>query len=45
MLEIIGVLFAAQGIGGIVNYIVGDGPSWFLVNHIAALEEPPGRSS
>lgn len=37
MLEPVGVLLAVQGIGGTVNNLVGDGPSWFLLNHIDAL--------
>ncbi|WP_197319903.1 hypothetical protein [Saccharomonospora sp. NB11] len=38
ILEPVGILLAVQGIGGTVNNILGDGPSWFLLNHIDALE-------
>ncbi|MFC4002601.1 hypothetical protein ACFS2C_03805 [Prauserella oleivorans] len=38
MAEIIGILLIAQGLGGTINNIAGDGPSWFLLNHIDALE-------
>lgn len=38
MLEIIGILFAVQGIGGLINNLQdGSGKSWFLVNYIDAL--------
>ncbi|MFC0111193.1 hypothetical protein [Kibdelosporangium aridum] len=37
MLEIIGILFAVQGIGGLINNLQDDGgKSWFLVNYIDA---------
>ncbi|EIE97789.1 hypothetical protein [Saccharomonospora glauca] len=38
LLEPLGVLLGIQGIGGTVNNILGDGPSWFLLNHVDALE-------
>ncbi|ANN18847.1 hypothetical protein SD37_26625 [Amycolatopsis orientalis] len=38
MLELIGILFVVQGIGGLINNLQADsGKSWFLVNHIEAL--------
>lgn len=38
MIEMIGILFAVQGIGGLINNLQADsGKSWFLVNHIEAL--------
>ncbi|EHY88971.1 hypothetical protein ACWGRK_20640 [Saccharomonospora azurea] len=39
MLELIGILFAVQGIGGLINNLQeNSGDSWFLVNYIDALE-------
>lgn len=38
MLEAIGILLAVQGIGGTINNLQGGGPSWFLLNHIDAVE-------
>lgn len=38
MLETIGILLAIQGIGGTVNNLQDGGPSWFLLNHIDALD-------
>ncbi|MFC3455477.1 hypothetical protein [Amycolatopsis speibonae] len=38
MIELIGILFVVQGIGGLINNLQTDsGKSWFLVNHIEAL--------
>ncbi|PRX96309.1 hypothetical protein [Allonocardiopsis opalescens] len=34
---LVGVLLVAQGVGGVVNRLAGDGPSWFLVNHVEFL--------
>ncbi len=38
MVEIVGILLVIQGIGGFVNNWVGGSPSWFVVNHIEALD-------
>jgi hypothetical protein len=38
VLEILGILLIVQGVGGFINNWAGGAPSWFLVNHLPALD-------
>ena len=38
MVEVLGIIMVVQGIGGVINNIVGGSPSWFLVNHLPFLD-------